>query len=126
MISFGAIPRIFTGASLLTKINFAYFRVKLATKHGPRYRVHWNGPCSETLIERQGDRLACRRNSDVEVSEHLRSNIDPETRGFRGGFLDDGSAVGIYSRLHFYEASERAALLSEGKLIRDRLAGAVS
>jgi hypothetical protein len=32
-----------------------------------------------------------------------------ETEGPGGGFLDDGSAFGVYSRLNLYAASRRAA-----------------
>ncbi len=35
-----------------------------------------------------------------------------ETEGPGGGFLDDGSAFGVYSRLNLYAASKRAAALS--------------
>jgi PAP2 superfamily len=35
-----------------------------------------------------------------------------ETEGPGGGFLDDGSAFGIYSRLNLYAASERAAQIT--------------
>jgi hypothetical protein len=35
-----------------------------------------------------------------------------ETEGPGGGFLDDGSAFGIYSRLNLYAAAGRAAELA--------------
>jgi hypothetical protein len=38
-----------------------------------------------------------------------------ETEGPGGGFLDDGSAFGVYSRLNLYEAGRRAAALSRTK-----------
>jgi hypothetical protein len=38
-----------------------------------------------------------------------------ETEGPGGGFLDDGSAFGVYSRLNLYAASQRAAQFSAGK-----------
>jgi hypothetical protein len=38
-----------------------------------------------------------------------------ETEGPGGGFLDDGSAFGVYSRLNLYAAAGRAAALSRGK-----------
>lgn len=38
-----------------------------------------------------------------------------ETEGPGGGFLDDGSAFGIYSRLDLYAAAGRAAQLAKGK-----------
>jgi len=38
-----------------------------------------------------------------------------ETEGPGGGFLDDGSAFGVYSRLNLYEAGRRAAALSLSK-----------
>ena len=38
-----------------------------------------------------------------------------ETEGPGGGFLDDGSAFGVYSRLNLYAAAGRAAALSSGK-----------
>jgi hypothetical protein len=34
------------------------------------------------------------------------------TEGPGGGFLDNGSAFGIYSRLDLYKAAEQAAALS--------------
>jgi hypothetical protein len=38
------------------------------------------------------------------------------TEGSGGGFLDNGSAFGVYSRLDLYKAAERtAAFLREGK-----------
>ncbi len=38
-----------------------------------------------------------------------------ETEGPGGGFLDDGSGFGVYSRLNLYAASERAAQLAASK-----------
>ena len=38
-----------------------------------------------------------------------------ETEGPGGGFLDDGSAFGVYSRLNLYAAAGRAAALSRSK-----------
>jgi hypothetical protein len=38
-----------------------------------------------------------------------------ETEGPGGGFLDDGSAFGVYSRLNLYAAAGRAAALSRAK-----------
>ena len=38
-----------------------------------------------------------------------------ETEGPGGGFLDDGSGFGVYSRLNLYAASGRAAQLASGK-----------
>jgi PAP2 superfamily len=38
-----------------------------------------------------------------------------ETEGSGGGFLDDGSAFGVYSRLNLYAAAGRAAALSRAK-----------
>ncbi len=38
-----------------------------------------------------------------------------ETEGPGAGFLDDGSAFGVYSRLNLYEAGRRAAALSHDK-----------
>ena len=35
-----------------------------------------------------------------------------ETEGPGGGFLDNGSAFGVYSRLNLYAASQRAAQFS--------------
>jgi PAP2 superfamily len=37
-----------------------------------------------------------------------------ETEGPGGGFLDDGSSFGVYSRLNLYAAAGRAALLASG------------
>jgi hypothetical protein len=37
------------------------------------------------------------------------NRILTETEGPGGGFLDDGSAFGLYSRLNLYEAAGRAA-----------------
>lgn len=39
-----------------------------------------------------------------------------ETEGPGGGFLDDGSSFGVYSRLNLYEAAGRAAALASGQL----------
>lgn len=38
-----------------------------------------------------------------------------ETEGPGGGFLDDGSAFGVYSRLNLYEAALRATALAQAK-----------
>jgi hypothetical protein len=38
-----------------------------------------------------------------------------ETEGPGGGFLDDGSGFGVYSRLNLYEAAGRAAQMAAGK-----------
>ena len=38
-----------------------------------------------------------------------------ETEGPGGGFLDDGSAFGVYSRLNLYAAADRAKQLAAGK-----------
>jgi hypothetical protein len=38
-----------------------------------------------------------------------------ETEGPGGGFLDDGSPFGVYSRLDLYAAAGRAAILTAGK-----------
>jgi hypothetical protein len=38
-----------------------------------------------------------------------------ETEGAGGGFLDDGSAFGVYSRINLYAAAGRAAQVSAGK-----------
>lgn len=38
-----------------------------------------------------------------------------ETEGPGGGFLDDGSAFGVYSRINLYAAAGRAAAVSAGK-----------
>jgi hypothetical protein len=38
-----------------------------------------------------------------------------ETEGPGGGFLDNGSSFGIYSRLNLYAAAGKAAQLSQGK-----------
>jgi hypothetical protein len=35
-----------------------------------------------------------------------------ETEGPGGGFLDDGSAFGVYSRINLYAAAGRAAALA--------------
>jgi PAP2 superfamily len=43
------------------------------------------------------------------------NRILTETEGPGGGFLDDGSAFGIYSRLNLYAAAGRAAALSRAK-----------
>jgi hypothetical protein len=44
------------------------------------------------------------------------NRILTETEGPGGGFLDDGSAFGVYSRLNLYAAAGRAAALSKSKL----------
>jgi len=46
------------------------------------------------------------------------NQILSDTEGPGGGFLDDGSAFGVYSRLNLYAASLAAAELSEKKLER--------
>ena len=38
-----------------------------------------------------------------------------ETLGPGGGFLDDGSAFGLYARLNLYAAGGKAAALSAGR-----------
>ena len=38
-----------------------------------------------------------------------------ETEGPGGGFLDDGSPFGVYSRLNLYAAAGRAAQVANGK-----------
>jgi hypothetical protein len=43
------------------------------------------------------------------------NRILTETEGPGGGFLDDGSAFGVYSRLNLYAAAGRAAMLSRAK-----------
>ena len=43
------------------------------------------------------------------------NRILTETEGPGGGFLDDGSAFGVYSRLNLYAAAGRAAELSRAK-----------
>ena len=43
------------------------------------------------------------------------NRILTETEGPGGGFLDDGSAFGVYSRLNLYAAAGRAAALSNSK-----------
>jgi hypothetical protein len=43
------------------------------------------------------------------------NRILTETEGPGGGFFDDGSAFGIYSRLNLYAAAGRAAALSRAK-----------
>jgi hypothetical protein len=43
------------------------------------------------------------------------NRILTETEGSGGGFLDDGSAFGVYSRLNLYAAARRAAALSRAK-----------
>ncbi|KAB0679124.1 phosphatase PAP2 family protein [Aureimonas leprariae] len=43
------------------------------------------------------------------------NRILTETEGPGGGFLDDGSAFGVYSRLNLYAASKRAAALAVEK-----------
>ena len=43
------------------------------------------------------------------------NRILTETEGPGGGFLDNGSAFGVYSRLNLYAAAGRAAALSRAK-----------
>jgi hypothetical protein len=43
------------------------------------------------------------------------NRILTETEGPGGGFLDDGSGFGLYSRLNLYAAADRAAALSSSK-----------
>ena len=43
------------------------------------------------------------------------NRILTETEGPGGGFLDDGSGFGVYSRLNLYAAAGRAAALSNSK-----------
>ncbi len=43
------------------------------------------------------------------------NQILTETEGPGGGFLDDGSAFGVYSRLNLYAAARRAAIVASGK-----------
>jgi hypothetical protein len=43
------------------------------------------------------------------------NRILTETEGPGGGFLDDGSAFGVYSRLNLYAGAGRAAALSRAK-----------
>jgi hypothetical protein len=43
------------------------------------------------------------------------NRILTETEGPGGGFLDNGSSFGVYSRLNLYAASQRAAALSHMK-----------
>ena len=43
------------------------------------------------------------------------NRILTETEGPGGGFLDDGSAFGVYSRLNLYAAAGRAVALSRAK-----------
>ena len=43
------------------------------------------------------------------------NQILTETEGPGGGFLDDGSAFGVYSRLNLYAAARRAAIVATGK-----------
>ena len=43
------------------------------------------------------------------------NRILTETEGPGGGFLDDGSAFGVYSRLNLYAAAGRAAAISRAK-----------
>lgn len=43
------------------------------------------------------------------------NKILTETEGAGGGFLDDGSAFGVYSRLNLYAASKRAARTVAGR-----------
>ena len=40
------------------------------------------------------------------------NRILTETEGPGGGFLDNGSAFGIYSRLNLYAAAGRAAIIA--------------
>jgi hypothetical protein len=42
-----------------------------------------------------------------------------ETEGPGGGFLDDGSSFGVYSRLNLYAAAGRAAALASGQSYND-------
>jgi hypothetical protein len=43
-----------------------------------------------------------------------------ETEGPGGGFLDDGSSFGVYSRLNLYAAAGRAAAVASGQSYSDR------
>ena len=43
------------------------------------------------------------------------NRILTETEGPGGGFLDDGSGFGLFSRLNLYAAADRAAALSSSK-----------
>lgn len=43
------------------------------------------------------------------------NRILTETEGPGGGFLDDGSSFGVYSRLNLYVAAGRAAKFVKGK-----------
>ena len=43
------------------------------------------------------------------------NKILTETEGPGGGFLDDGSSFGVYSRLNLYAAAGRAAQVAAGK-----------
>ena len=43
------------------------------------------------------------------------NRILTETEGPGGGFLDNGSAFGVYSRLNLYAAAGRAAALARAK-----------
>jgi hypothetical protein len=43
-----------------------------------------------------------------------------ETEGPGGGFLDDGSSFGVYSRLNLYAAAGKAAALASGQSFRAR------
>lgn len=43
------------------------------------------------------------------------NQILTETQGPGGGFLDDGSTFGVYSRLDLYTAGKRAAVMAAGK-----------
>jgi hypothetical protein len=43
-----------------------------------------------------------------------------ETEGPGGGFLDDGSSFGVYSRLNLYAAAGKAAALASGQSSRAR------
>ncbi len=49
------------------------------------------------------------------LSREEADKILTDTEGPGGGFLDDGSAFGVYSRLNLYEAGRRAAALSRAK-----------
>jgi membrane-associated phospholipid phosphatase len=46
-------------------------------------------------------------------------DILTETEGPGGGFLDDGSGFGLYSRLDLYRASEKALTLAQGHCAHD-------
>jgi len=49
-----------------------------------------------------------------------------ETEGPGGGFLDDGSSFGVYSRLNLYAAAGTAAALASGQLHNARRGNASS